>query len=356
MSERKAQRESHAASAPHPRGAGEADKHGRNKTLRKPCAHWRSDNQRDRRGFVHDRTCRPVTRRGESFPVSADELREAVERPWLEEGRIEDGRRTLGELLERAGDDAPAEARARALTAAGVLAFRAGDTDAARVSHTKALELARLVGDHEAEASALGGLARVALRAGDLDNTRRHAEAAVAIWRELGDEQSLARQLHLLPYIDYMQGNDDAARRGFEESLELARRVGEDQLVVGELTNLGSVETRAGNLDRALSLCREALTLARDLWNAYVLPYCVVNVGGVASVRGDHEDAARILGAGKAMFDRSGAAIDPGTAIEFDRHVERTRAALGGRFPSAWDGGYALDDEGAVAAALAYEP
>jgi tetratricopeptide (TPR) repeat protein len=151
-----------------------------------------------------------------------------------------------------------------------------------------------------------------------------------------------------------VQGNDDAARSGFEESLELARRVGEDELVVAELTNLGSVETRAGNLERALALCREALALAVELGSAYAIPYCVVNLGGVASARGDHEVAARILGAGKAMFDRTGAAIDPGTAIEFDRHLERTKATLGSSFDAAWEGGYELDDERSVELALAY--
>jgi tetratricopeptide (TPR) repeat protein len=286
--------------------------------------------------------------------TSADELREAAEHPWLQEGRIEEGRRTLADLLSRAGDDVPAEARAQALTSAGVLAFRAGEDDEAKALQTEALDIARRSGDRASEANAHGGLARLALRAGAYDETRTHAEAAVAIWRELGDDEALARQLHLLPYIDYMQGDDDAARSGFEESLELARRVGAQELVVSELTNLGSVETRAGNLDRALALEREALALALELGSAYVVPYCVVNLGGVASARGDHEDAARILAAGKAMFDRSGAAIDPGTAIELERHVERTKAALGGEFERAWQAGSALDDDQAIAAAEAY--
>jgi len=287
--------------------------------------------------------------------VSADELSEAGARDWLHEGRIEEGRNVLRELIGRAGEDVPAETRAEALTAAGVLAFRAGDNEEAQALQTRALELARSAGAREVEARALGGLARVALRAGDLDETRTQAEAAVAIWRELGNDEWLARQLHLLPYIDYVQGNDDAARSGFEESLDLARRVGEDELVVGELTNLGSVETRAGNLQRASDLCREALTLAIELGSAYAIPYCVVNLGGVASAGRDHEDAARILGAGKAMFDRTGAAIDPGTAIEFDRHLERTKAALGSQFEPAWERGYELDDESAVKLALEYD-
>jgi hypothetical protein len=61
--------------------------------------------------------------------VIADELRAAIERPWLQEGRIEEGRRTLARLLDLTGDHVPPGLRARALTTAGVLAFRAGDTD-----------------------------------------------------------------------------------------------------------------------------------------------------------------------------------------------------------------------------------
>jgi hypothetical protein len=90
---------------------------------------------------------------------------------------------------------------------------------------------------------------------------------------------------------------------------------------------------------------------ALQVQDAYVLPYTVVDLGG-ASARGDHEDVARLLAA--AMFDRTGAALDPGTAIEFELHVERTRAALGVRFEDEWDGGYALDDEHAISVASGY--
>jgi hypothetical protein len=160
--------------------------------------------------------------------------------------------------------------------------------------------------------------------------------------------------LHIKAYADYIAGDDEAARAGFHRTLRMAREHGIRWREAQELTNLCSVETRAGNLERALEIGRESLSLARELGSAYVLPYCVVNLGGVASAAGDHEEAARILGAGKAMFDRTGAAIDPGTAIEFDRHVERTKSALGPQFQSAWDAGYGLGDDAAVDAAAAY--
>lgn len=271
---------------------------------------------------------------------------------WLDDGRLAEGRARLAELLTTGEPDRPSTGRARALAAAGLLAFRAGDSDEAARLHEEALDAARQVGDRESEARALGGLARVALRRQDFADVRSRAKAAVAIWRELGDDAGLARTLHLLPYVDYMEGNDDLARAGFEESLELARRLGERDLAAGELTNLCSVETRAGNLEHAEELGRESLRLARELGSEYLLPYCVVNLGGMHVARGEAQRGTRVLAAGKAMFDRAGMAIDPGTAIEFERHVERARAALGDAFASAWDDGYALDERQAFDQAL----
>ena len=60
--------------------------------------------------------------------MSADELRAAVEHPWLEEGRIEDGRAVLADLLERTGDDAPPELRSHALWMASTGVLPAGRT------------------------------------------------------------------------------------------------------------------------------------------------------------------------------------------------------------------------------------
>lgn len=247
---------------------------------------------------------------------------------WMDSGRLADGRIRLENLLE-AASDAPAALRANALYGAGTLAFRQGDNDAARALHERALTAARTGGDAVAEAAAEGGLARCGLRDGDLTAAREHARAAEAILRGLGDEAALDGPLHLLAYADYIAGDDDAARAGFEETLALNRRLGNDRNVARELTNLGSVETRAGNVERAEALCEEAMQLSADTGSAYLIPYCVVNLGGVACVRGDCERAARLLAGGKAMFDAAGAAIDPGTAIEYERYVQRTRAALG---------------------------
>jgi len=47
-----------------------------------------------------------------SATIASWALTSSSRRPWLEEGRIDEGRRTLAELLDRAGEDAPAASRA----------------------------------------------------------------------------------------------------------------------------------------------------------------------------------------------------------------------------------------------------
>ena len=91
------------------------------------------------------------------------------------------------------------------------------------------------------------------------------------------------------------------------------------------------------------------MQVAAETGSAQLIPYCVVNLGGGACARRDYPRAARLLSAGKAMFDAAGAAIDPGTAIEYDRHVERTRTALGPKeYEKAVEAGRSLTRDQAI--------
>lgn len=129
--------------------------------------------------------------------------------------------------------------------------------------------------------------------------------------------------------------------------------MGNRRAVARELTNLGSVETRAGNLERAQQLCDEALRLALEIENPLLVTYCVINLAGVASASGEHEHAARLLGAGEAMIEAAGMSLNPGTALEHERHVERTRRALGrAEYERAVRAGRELERDAAIEYAL----
>lgn len=246
---------------------------------------------------------------------------------WNAHGLFAEGRKRLLALLEAA--EVSPTLRAQALERIGTMAFEQGANEEARSRFEESLAAARGARDEIAEAAAHGGLARCALMAGDLHVARRHARACEQIHRTRGDERALDYPLHILAYADYIAGDDERARAGFEETLELNRRLGNRRAVARELTNLGSVETRAGNVEQAQELCDEALRLALEIENPILVTYCVINLAGVASARGQHERGARLLGAGEAMMEAAEMTLNPGTAIEYERHVERTRTALG---------------------------
>jgi hypothetical protein len=78
-------------------------------------------------------------------PEHAQELAGANYEERLTSGRLAEGRACLRRAL--AGSAAPTGARASALLAAGMLAFRQADDDDARVAFEDALGVARNVGD-----------------------------------------------------------------------------------------------------------------------------------------------------------------------------------------------------------------
>ncbi len=271
---------------------------------------------------------------------------------WLYTGDIAQGRELMARVLPLSEHASPA-ARVRVLEAAGTLAFEQGDREAARSLFTSSAHLAQAAGDSATEANALGGLARCELAAGNLAGARAAATACDAIHLSRGDDEADRDfPLHILAYADYIAGDDDAARAGFHRTLELNRRCGRRHAEARELTNLCSVETRSGNLDLADSLGREALEIAADNGYAHLLPYCLINLAGLAAVRGQHERAASLLGAGDGLLAAAGSQLNPGTAIEYRRHRAAVAAALGGdRFATLYETGLRQTAEQAVGTA-----
>ena len=140
---------------------------------------------------------------------------------WLSHSHIAEGRRRVSRALTAAAADS--RLRARALTAAGVLAAWLGDVDDGRAELEEALEL----------------------------------------WRRLGDEAELASALDALGWVlVYAAGDDAGALDAFEKSLELRQslrdRPGETRALVG----ICQVLVAMGDVERAEPLSRELLELS----------------------------------------------------------------------------------------------
>ena len=139
-----------------------------------------------------------------------------------------------------------------------------------------------------------------------------------------------------------------------EAGLELDRARGDDYFAGIRLSDIGVMRHDLGELEVALARYGEsidALSRVGGVW------YLSSPFGGIAALCGEShpEEAARLLGAARALQDRGGA--NPWTT-ETDRNalaLERTRAALGeATFERAFRSGYAMqvDDSVAIARSL----
>ncbi len=280
---------------------------------------------------------------GRGEPEPALEAQRALVDFWMRKGYLQEGRRHLERLL--ATGDPPANLRAAGLAGLGILAFRQGDDEAARRSFEEAAQVARAGGGGATLASALGGLSRVELRAGHPERTR---ELALQVLDLADGEAAELSPRHMLAAAARAEGDYARAEELYGETLSGARRFELRAFEAGELLNLGYVALHRGETELAVERFHGSLKIAAELGDAYLLPYSVMGAGSSALLRRDPQEAARLVAAAKAAFDRTGAAIDPGSAEEYEAAV----AELGDRFEAAWAEGSKLSLPEAVERAL----
>lgn len=280
-------------------------------------------------------------------PEPALEAERALVNFWMRKGHLDEGRGYLERLL--AAGDPPPNLRAAGLAAMGVLAFRQGEDETARRALDESADLARRAGDDAALVLALNGLSRVALRARDAKRTR---ELSLQVLELVSGDAAEYSPRHMLAAAARAEGDYASAEELYGETLAISRRLGSRASEAGELLNLGYVALHRGETQLARERFRESLEIAAELDDDYLLPYSVMGAASSALLRGDRAEAARLLAAAKAAFDRTGAAIDPGSAEEY----EEARAGLGDELEAEWAEGSRLTLAEAVARARRARP
>jgi hypothetical protein len=233
-------------------------------------------------------------------------------RQWFSSGDIVGGRRLLATAL--GADGPPSRARALALYADGVLAFRAGDQAGSSARNEAGLKVARQVGDKEAESLALVGLSRVALRDGDYGRVCSLAADA----RELAPTaEAEVNPLHMLAVGTRLGGDLDAAADLYAESADLNRRLDNPGMVGMELHNLGHLEIRRGNVDAAKRHFADCRPL-RDPANPYDSAMQDLNDAALSAVAGDRDGARGLVSRAEQTLEQAGIVLDPDDQSEVD--------------------------------------
>jgi predicted ATPase/DNA-binding CsgD family transcriptional regulator len=273
---------------------------------------------------------------------------------WYYGGHIAEGGRWAERALESAGNVSPA-LRAKALNAAGQLAFARGDHEHGKLVHREALALSREVGDRINHAWALVLLGwHLSAYPDRYGEGIALCEEGLALFRELDHKPGIAWALNALGELARLDGDYERAKQVYEECLAISREMGDRQREALMLGCLGYVAQYQGDYGRAEALMMDSLALLRELHLRYgIVATFSLALAGPVGARGDAERAARLLGAGEALLEALGVGLQPADKLEVDRYQAAVREQLDeATFEAAWAAGRAMSLEEAVAYAL----
>ena len=315
---------------------------------------------------------------------------------WYVRGHYVEGRKWLEEALAKEGW-APAAVQARALAAAGWLAYQQADLGRMEEASLEGMNLFRQAKgarskDTEQFLHLVLGAAK--WERGDLKQAFELLEAGLALSREEGEEYWIAEFIHDLGLAWILQGDTERGMELLDEALRLSRALGDRLLIsycllnlgdevldkgdhqraaelleegvalcrelgaVGEvawgLDALGTIALLHNDLETAQALYQEGLTLSRELGRKTSLGGCIEGLAAVYGSRGADIRAARLWGATEALYQNIGGRLQDFTPW---RAVEARLAAVRSRLGDAvWeetlDKGRAMGLEEAVSYAL----
>ena len=305
-----------------------------------------------------------------------DNVRGALE--WSRgSGRIEEGLRTAGALLEfwyvqgyhsegskwlegilAEESETSASVRAKALIGAGFLTGLQGDRNRAQKHLEESLILYREMGDKKGIAQSLRHLGSLKYEIeGDYEGGATFLEESLSLFRELEDSQNVAKLLVFLGDTRLRQGNLEKARVLVEEALTLSREPGRKIGVGSALYVLGRVVGSGGDYRRATELYKETIGFIRKRGIKYPLHFRLEALGEVAIALDQPERGARLLGAAETLRQDLGVfLVSPYDRVNHERSVAALHEALDEKaFEAAWAEGRAMTLEDAISYALEEE-
>jgi len=248
--------------------------------------------------------------------------------------------------------------RARALGAAGSIAYWRGDPPEAHRRYRDALDEARRSGDKAVTAEALYNFAFSSTEASPnsalYELGKPHLAEALSLYRELGDQRGIANTNWALGVDAVARREWVGARSYIEASLGVYDELDDPFGTGWALHELALIDANEGEFDAAELRAREALRIfnaAGDLSAAVLL---LLDMVFIARGQGDLDRGWRLAGAADTIRHRSGTdlvGVVPWQDWEVPMRPTEDPHAL-----ELWDEGAALSPEAAIAYALAESP
>jgi predicted ATPase/DNA-binding CsgD family transcriptional regulator len=270
-----------------------------------------------------------------------------------------EGQGWMEPVLDRK-EELPSPLRARALIAAGSMAYGQGADEVVKRCAQELMELSRSEGlDPHAEAYARAGFGLVATARGDFEAANRHLEASLSIFHAAGEEGMAAQVQTWLSTVLLRQGDHERAEPGFEEGLALSRRIGDRLAMCQALFNLAQLALSRSDYGLAARRFAEGIVPAEEMGDHVSVALFLEGLAVVAGTRGHDERSTRLFGAAEVIIEALGARrykdYQPNSPL-YERTLAAVRLRLGEEaFEEGRAEGRAMTSEEAVEYALSQE-
>jgi len=255
---------------------------------------------------------------------------------WVIRGHAAEGLQWYEEVLKLPSLSPVPESRA--LVGGAMMWYSLGELERTRGGLTRALALAHGAGDTEMIAQAEHLLGHVDHAVGNITTARARFTRSVEGFRALAIPWGVGNSLNGLAKVALAIGDAAEAERLLDEATSVLRHSGPWFLALVSFRR-ATLAVQRGNPDEAIAWVRESLTLFRRLHDKFAIVYALVPLAAAAVLKGDDAWAARILGAGDAVTERTGATVVDKWVRALGEQAEReVRARLG---PDRWARAYA---------------
>jgi predicted ATPase/DNA-binding CsgD family transcriptional regulator/transcriptional regulator with XRE-family HTH domain len=206
---------------------------------------------------------------------------------WRLRGYWSEGRRALAAALELPQTGVPTIALARALLAAGDLAYYQDGNLMARALLEESVSLCRTLGAEKDLAIALGTLGVFLRMQGDRIAADPLLEESEKLCRRLDSSWELSYLLRKLAEHAAQAGELKQAALYAQESFLLANKLGDTSLIATVLSTLGNIAARQDDLTQAIVFNQESLALARELSDTLLIALALNNLGFFTALQGE---------------------------------------------------------------------
>lgn len=227
---------------------------------------------------------------------------------WFWQGHMQEANDWLRRVL--ASYPQPDAWRSALLSRLGEVVQAMGDLETSEAVGREALQIARDIGDRQREIVALHVLALTEELRLDFDAARPLYQEALVLARETGEWARASWFLTLMGGLSYGQGDLEDAETLLQEAQ--AVHSGPPTIwIASTYWYLGLVAQRRGRVHEAVSLHRTCLRLYLEADGRWWFSKPLAGLAALATVLGDPERAALLLGAAEANWEAAGVPVLP---------------------------------------------